>query len=110
MPGTTISVFPSTIVDVVRLTDGSAILIDARVDDNRADLVIALDGLGQRLQDQHTSPFSPGKTRLGSIVKSKCHALVREEPGKRHGDPVPRLQVEVACCHNGLLALSIAET
>lgn len=58
------------------LTNCLSIMVDAGVDYNRADLVVVLNSLVQRLEDQTANTFTSRKAGLGAVVKGKRLAVV----------------------------------
>lgn len=64
-------------------TNSSAILVGARVHNNRANLVIILQRLAQRLENKTSSTFTARKSRIGAMIKGKCFALVIKNPANR---------------------------
>lgn len=58
------------------LTNCLSVMVDASADNNRADLVVVLDCLVQRLEDQTANTFTSRKAGLGAVVEGKCLAVV----------------------------------
>lgn len=62
----------------LQLTDSPAILANACIHNDRPNLVIICDCALQRLDHQNAYTLATRESGLGTVIKGKCHALIRE--------------------------------
>lgn len=62
----------------LELTNSPSILANACIHNDRPNLVVVCDCALQRLDHQNTYTLATRESGLGTIIKGKCHALIRE--------------------------------